>query len=69
MPAQTVKPVEAMKDFGHLERVSRLLHSASYYLSSYRNTPNDPLFERDKIRLWNGYQETLAELREAIDGQ
>lgn len=69
MPAQTAKPVEAMKDFGQMERVAVLLRSASYYLSSYRNTPNDPLFQADKIRLWNGYLEALAELREAIDDQ
>ena len=67
MSAQTnASPVElGTHDF---ERISRLLRSAEYALLMYRATPNYPIMQPEKARWWASYQETLAELMEAIHG-
>lgn len=52
------------KDF---ERISRLLRASDYYLMQYRMTHNHPSMQRTKALYWQGYQETLADLMEALN--
>ena len=65
LPQQNEIPAElGTKDF---ERISRLLRASDYYLRMYRLTSNEPFMQNTKATYWRGYQETLAELMEAIN--
>lgn len=69
MSQQAVEKVDAVeigtKDF---ERLGRLFRAADHNLNAYRMAPNYPGTQKLKSRLWHEYQDTLAELMEALNG-
>jgi hypothetical protein len=60
------KPVELGAT--NLERIERLSGAVSHLVARYRDTPNYPDCQPLKAAIWREYQETLAELMEAVHG-